>query len=176
MTDFSVLLVARTRVCALPATTLLKVHIKFVFSTSTVRMFSAGPAFFLHLLNICTCMHCIVQHTIPTSKSVHKCVSATPKYCMVSMVHGFSAGLTFFDRAQLCADPSKPSIHTANTSIGMCPGIQTMHSEEHPSIHIVSRYRVRTGVFRTAFSPGVGSSKTPSLPPPFVTKHNGLPQ
>ena len=123
-----------------------------------------------------TCMHCIVQQTIATSKSVHKCVSATPKYCMVSMVHGFSAGLTFFDHAQLCADPSKPSIHTANSSIGMCPGIQTMHSEEHPSIHIVSRYRVRTGVFRAAFSPGVGSSKTPSLPPPFVTKHNGLPQ
>ena len=113
---------------------------------------------------------CIVLYSTPL------CVSATPKYCTVSMVHGFSAGLTFSDRAQLCADPSKPSIHTANSSIGMCPGIQTMHSEEHPSIHIVSRYRVRTGVFRTAFSPGVGSSKTPSLPPPFVTKHNGLPQ
>ena len=128
-------------------------------------------------------LQCIVLYSTPHPQAnlctnvyrPHQSTAWSP-WCMDSQ----QASL-FSDRAQLCADPSKPSIHTANSSIGMCPGIQTVHSEEHPSIHIVSsgqvsRYRVRTGVFRTAFSPGVGSSKTPSLPPPFVTKHNGLPQ
>ena len=85
MTEFSILLDACTQVCDLPAATLLKVHIKFVFSTSTVRMFSAGPAFFLHLLNMCS-MHCNVLYT------PHLCVGHT------KVLHGLHHGAWILSR------------------------------------------------------------------------------
>ena len=146
---------------------------KFVSSPPTVRWLSAVPTFFLSHSTYVFWTHLQVNpgHT-------HACVFATPKYVLDGL-HGawiLSRPHFFPPAVQLCAE-SKPSIHTAKSTV-MYPGIPSMHGKEHPSVHIVSggqvsRYRVRTGVF-WASSPGVGGSKTPSLPPPFVTKHNGL--
>ena len=79
-----------------------------------------------------------------------------------------------------CLD-SKPSAHNVNSSTATYPGIDCVHSKEHQSIHIVSQVPakypgtecVQVFLGQEALSPGVGSSKTPSRPPPFVTKHNG---
>ena len=188
MTEFSVSLVVSKQFDE----TAQSLHwIKFVASPSTVHWFSAGPAFSSRLTYMR--MYCIVHCTrllwsqciqmCVLDPSVYKCVSAT----YTEALHGLHGAWIlsrprFFpstlNSARIC---SKPSVHNANRSTVMYPVSNpcTVKSTQVFTLYQVAKYpgihRVRTGVFR-ASSPGVGSSKTPSLPPPFVTKHNGLPQ